>query len=111
MYETDEAFARLKMVISYENEGIRIIDYYDINDDLILSVIGGINMDEFSFEFPTGRSASNRCGQGTIDYVVWAYEDDGWLSVTLFVTTLIAPEIGGVVVAACAINACLLHLH
>ena len=89
---------------------ISYIEYYTLEGVLFAKYEVNQNSKSISLISQVSNSSSRilGCGDATAKCIEEAYTKSGWLSVGLFIGTLVAPEIGLAVAGACAITECLL---
>ncbi|MEP0265017.1 hypothetical protein [Dokdonia sp.] len=109
LYENGEGFAGVKLIVENESEDVGVMNYYDANDNLIISIIADNTTQQVSYEIPTDKSTFDNCGDDTATCVTSLYEDQGWASVALIVLSFAGPEIPLAAIASCALAHCIVH--
>lgn len=90
------------------------IKYYDA-EQVLASVDYSLDKNENRIYFSNVKdetinaTSKKDCGQGAAHCISGAYTNHGWMSVTLWVETLIIPETGIAVAGACIIKNCVKH--
>lgn len=100
--------------MSKKDEGKFTVKYYDAEQTLV-SVDYSYNEEEkriyfsnINDEIQTTTSRKN-CGDGAAHCIAGAYSNHGWMSVTLWVETLVIPETGIAIAGACVIKNCIVN--
>lgn len=92
------------------------LKYFDLDEGYILTVNNYNNSSTLSFQNSLGSyitgspntvSRSAGCGQATMDCIIDAYSNHGWLSVWVSVQSIYIPHTGLAIAGACAIKNCI----
>jgi hypothetical protein len=92
------------------------LKFFDLNEGYILTINNYNNADAVTYQTTIGSYMTNpsngnaraaSCGQATIDCVVDAYSNHGWVSVWAFVQTAFIPHTAAAIAGACAVKNCL----
>lgn len=109
------AFSSLAEVGMTKNEeGKFTVKYYDAEQTLV-SVDYSYNKEDNRIYFSNikdeTQNATSRknCGDGAAHCIAGAYSNHGWMSVTLWVETLVIPETGIAIAGACVIKNCIVN--